>query len=77
MKELENSTIVVFILIIIFLIISYNFLEYNRESNNNSLRPKFNNFHLLFWSVIYSLSSFPFIFCILRKRRPKDSDFYQ
>jgi hypothetical protein len=77
MKELKKSTILLVIFIIGFLFISYSFLEPNNERNNNSLSPKFNNFHLLFWSIIYSLSSVTFIFCILRNRRNKDSDLNQ
>jgi len=77
MRELKKFIVVFITLIFGFFIISYNYLESNRERNNNNLSPKFNNFHLLFWSIIYSLSSFPFIFCILRTRRLKDSDLYQ
>ena len=77
MKELKKSTILLVILIIGFLVILYSFLEFDSERNNKSLRPKFNSFQLLFLSIVYSLSSVPFIFCFFKNRKHKDSDLYQ
>jgi hypothetical protein len=74
MKELNRITIVLIILILVFLIITNNLLEPPKEKNVNSLHPTFNNFNMIFWSIICFLSSFPFIFCILRYSNIKDSD---
>ena len=75
MKELKKIYVILIILILVFIIIPKNLLVIPQEKNKDTLRPKFNNFNMIFLSLICFLGSFPFcIFCILIYRRPKDSD---
>jgi hypothetical protein len=78
MKEVKKITIFFFIILIfVFVSLIYNFIEFDKEKNVNSLLPRFNNLNIFFWSIICFLSSFPYIFCILTYKRINESDSYQ
>ena len=75
MMKLKKKKIILIIIILVFIIITKHLVEPTQREYTNSIRSTLNIFNIIFLLIIYFLSSFSFcIICILRYRRPKESN---